>query len=88
MVIGSGLSTLTGRGVISVSISDNLINEVRSLQKIHSPVVIGSGISILTGRGVISVSISDNIINEVRCLQTIYSLVVIGRVLLSFKGGV
>ena len=66
MVIGSGLSTLTGRGVISVSISDNIINELRSLQTIYSPVVIGSGLSTLTGRGVISVSISDNLINEVR----------------------
>ena len=40
-VIGRGLSSLTGRGVISVSISDNIINEVRSLQTIYSPVVAG-----------------------------------------------
>ena len=60
MVIGRGLSSLTGRGVISVSVSDKVINEVRSLQTIYSPVVIGSGLSSLTGRGVISVSISDN----------------------------
>ena len=71
MVIVKGLSPSTGRGVISVSISDNIIFEVRSLQTIYSPVVIGRGLSHLTGRGVISVSISDNIINEVRSLQTI-----------------
>ena len=80
VVIGRGLSSLTGRGVISVSISGNIINEVRSLQTIYSPVVIGRGLSSLTGRRVISVSISDNIINEVRSLQTIYSPVVAGRV--------
>ena len=57
---------MTGRGVISVSISGYIINEVRSLQIIYSPVGIVKGLSHLTGRGVISVSISANIINEVR----------------------
>ena len=67
MVIGRGLSSLTGGGgVISVFISDNIINESRSFQTVYSPVVIKRGISSLKGRGVISVSISDNIINEVR----------------------
>ena len=74
--------------MISVFISDNIINEVKSLQTIYSLVVIGRGLSSLTVRGVFSVSISGNITNEVRSLQTIYSLVVIGRVLLSFKVGV
>ena len=52
--------------MISVPISDNVFNEVRSLQTIYSPVLIGKGLSSLTVRGVISVTISDNIINEVR----------------------
>ena len=56
MVIGRGLSSLTWRGVISVSISDNILNEVSCLQTIYSPVDIGRGLSSLTGRGVISVS--------------------------------
>ena len=60
------------RGVIFVCMSDNIINEVRGLQTIYSPVVIGRGLPSLTGQGVISVSISDNIINEVRSIQTIY----------------
>ena len=64
MVIGRGLSPLTVRDVIYVSISGNTINEIRSLQTIYSPVVIGRGLSPLTGRDVISVSISDNIINN------------------------
>ena len=66
MVIGRALSFLTVRGVFSVSISDNITNDVRSLQTIYSPVLIGKGLSSLTVRGVISVTISDNIINEVR----------------------
>ena len=86
MVIGRGLYPLKGRGVISVTKSDNTINEVRSLQTIYSPVVIGRGLSSLTWRGVISVSISDNIINKVSCLQTIYSPVDIGRGLSSLTG--
>ena len=69
MVIGRGLSSLTGRGVISVSISGYIINEVRSLQIIYSPVGIVKGLSNLTGRGVISVSISDYIFNEERILK-------------------
>ena len=64
---------MTGRGVISVTKSDNIINEVRSLQTIFSPVLIGRGLSPLKGRGVISVIKSDNIINEVRSLQIIFS---------------
>ena len=43
--------------MISVNISDNIINDVRSLQKIYSPVLIGGGLSPLKGRGVISGSI-------------------------------
>ena len=35
VLIGRGLSSLKGRGVISVTISDNIINEVRSQQTIH-----------------------------------------------------
>ena len=66
--------------------SDNIINEVRSLQTIYSPVVIGRGLPSLTGRGVISVSISDNIFNEARSLQTIYTPVVIGRRFSHLKG--
>ena len=76
VVIGRRFSPLKGR-VISVSLSDSIINEVRSIQTIYSAVVIGRALSSLTVRGVFSVSISDNIINEVRSLQTIYSLVVI-----------
>ena len=63
MDIKTGISSLKGRGVISVSISDNIINEVKSLHTIYSLVVIGRGLSSLTVRGVISVSISGNIIN-------------------------
>ena len=55
---------MTGRGVISVTKSDNIINEVRSLQTIFSPVLIGRGIPSLTGRGVISLSILGNILHE------------------------
>ena len=72
MVIGRGLSSLTGRGVISVSLSDNIINQVRSIQRIYSPVDNGRGLSSLKGRDVIFVTISDNIINEVRSQLTIY----------------
>ena len=71
MVIGRALSFLTVRVVIFVCMSDNIINEVGSLQTIYSPVLIGKGLSSLTVRGVISVTISDNIINEVRSQQTI-----------------
>ena len=42
-----------------VSISDNILNELSSLQRIYSPVDIGRGLSTLKGRGVISESISD-----------------------------
>ena len=52
--------------MISVSISNNIINEVRSFQTVYSPVVIKRGIPSLMGRGVISVSISDILNNEVR----------------------
>ena len=79
MVIVRGLSSLTGRGLISVPISDNIFNEVRSLQTIYTPVVIGRTLSSLTVRGVFSVSISENIISDVRSLQTIYSHVRIVR---------
>ena len=48
---------MKGRGVISGTILENKINEVRDLQKIYSPVDIGTGLSSLTGRGAISVSI-------------------------------
>ena len=51
---------------------DNIINEVRYIQRIYSHVDNGRGLSSLKGRGVISVTISDNIINEVRSQQTIY----------------
>ena len=54
--------------MISVSISDNIINDVRSLQTIYSPVLIGSALSPLNGRGGIYVSLSDIIINDVRSL--------------------
>ena len=57
MVIGRGISPLAERDVMYVSISDNIINELRSLQRIYSPVVIGRGLSTLKGRGVISVTI-------------------------------
>ena len=60
---GRGPSPLSGRCVISVSISENTINEIRSLQTIYSPVVVGRGPSPFPGRGVTSVSKSDNIIN-------------------------
>ena len=59
--------------MISVSISDYIFKEVRSLQTIYTLVVIGSGLSPLIGRGGISVSLSDNIINDVRSLQKINS---------------
>ena len=52
-----GLTPLKGGGGISVSLLDNKINDVRSLQTIYSPVDIGRGLSSLTGRGVISVSV-------------------------------
>ena len=69
MVIGSGISILTGRGVISVSIWDNIINEVRNLQIIYTPVYIVKGLSPKTGRGVISGSILENIINKVKAYK-------------------
>ena len=53
---------MTVRGVFSVSISDNITNDLRSLQTIYSPEFIGRGLSSLTVRGVIFVCISDNII--------------------------
>ena len=58
--------------MFSVSISDNITNDVRSLLTIYTPVVSGRRFSLLKGRGVISVTISVNIINEVRSQQTIY----------------
>ena len=48
---------MKGRGMISGTILENKINEVRGLQTIYSPVDIGTGLSSLTGRGAISVSI-------------------------------
>ena len=72
MVIVKGLSNLTGWGVISVSISDDIINEVSCLQTIYTHVFIGRRFSPLKGRDVISVSLLDNIINEVQSLQKIY----------------
>ena len=57
MVIERGISSIKGRGVISGTILENKINEVRDLQTIYSPVDIGTGLSSLTGRGAISVSI-------------------------------
>ena len=78
---------MTWRSVISVSISGNIINEVRSLQTIYSVVDIGRGLSSLTGRVLISESISDSRFNEVRSLQKIYSPVDIGRGLSSLKAG-
>ena len=44
-----GTLVLYGALVIYVSILDNIINELRSLQTIHSHVVIGRGIPSLTG---------------------------------------
>ena len=64
-----GFSPLKGRSVISVSISDNILNEVRYLQIIYSPVVIVKGLSPLTGRGVISGSILENIMNKVKAYK-------------------
>ena len=69
MVIGRGLSSLTVRGVISVSMSGNIINEVRDLQIIYSPVVIVKGPTSLTGWGVISGSILENIIHKVKAYK-------------------
>ena len=65
MLIGRGFAPLKGRGVISVSLSVNIINEVRGLQRIYSAVHNGRGLFSLKGRGVISITISDNIMNEV-----------------------
>ena len=45
---------MTGRGLISVTISDNINNEVICLQTIYSPVLIGRGLSPLKGWGGIS----------------------------------
>ena len=69
MFIGRRLSPLKGRDVISVSLLDNIINEVRSLQRIYSPVDNGSGLSSLNVRGHISETLSDNKINDVRSLH-------------------
>ena len=74
--------------MISVYLSEDIINDVRSLQTIYSLVFIRSGLSPLNGRGVSSVSLSVNLINDVRSLQKIYSAVRIGKGLSPLKGRV